>query len=35
MVNEVMHGRPASCIMLIFHACRQAFTGYLQVGGNA
>lgn len=31
MVNEVMRGRPASCIMLMFHACRQAFTGYLQV----
>jgi hypothetical protein len=31
MVDEVMGGRPASCIMLVFKACRQAFTGYLQL----
>ncbi|GAB5032580.1 Hypothetical protein NocV09_01000280 [Nannochloropsis oceanica] len=31
MVSEVMGGRPASCIMLVFKACRQAFTGYLQL----
>ncbi len=31
MIHEMMRGRPASCILLFFQNCRQAFTGYFQV----